>query len=258
MKASILNFIKYRFLLKELVINDIKLKYRRSVLGVVWSVLQPLFMMLVLTVVFSSLFKSDIPHFAVYVLTGRIIWDLFSQSTTSAMTSIVDNASLIKKVYIPKYIFVLAKTMSALVNVCFSIVALMLVIIISDVQLSPTILLLPLPLAYTAMFATGLSLLLAAYSVFFRDLNYLYEILLTAWMYFTALFYPVTIIPENLRFILDINPVYQMLAMFRDITMYNTVPDFQQNLTCFFIGLFTLVAGFYVFYKKQDKFILYV
>lgn len=258
MRVNVMNFIKYRFLLKELVINDIKLKYRRSVLGVVWSVLQPIFMMLVLTVVFSSLFKSDIPHFAVYVLTGRIIWDLFSQSTTSAMTSIVDNASLIKKVYIPKYIFVLAKTISALVNVCFSIVALLLVIIISGVKLSPTILLLPLPLAYTAMFATGLSLLLAAYSVFFRDLNYLYEILLTAWMYFTALFYPITIIPENLRFLLNINPIYQMLAMFRDVTMYNIVPNFQQNLTCFLIGFLTLVAGLYVFYKKQDKFILYV
>ncbi|WP_375528099.1 ABC transporter permease [Paenibacillus terreus] len=253
-----MNFLKYRFLLKELVVNDIKLRYRRSVLGIIWSVLQPIFMMLVLTIVFSSLFKSDIPHFAVYVLTGRIIWDLFSQSTTSAMTSIVDNASLIKKVYIPKYIFVLAKTVSALVNVCFSIIALLLVIIITGVKISPTIFLLPFPLLYTSMFAAGLGLLLAAYSVFFRDLNYLYEILLTAWMYFTALFYPITIIPENLRFILTINPIYQMLAMFRDVTMYNVVPNFQQNLTCFLIGFFTLVLGFYVFYKKQDKFILYV
>ncbi|WP_339278989.1 ABC transporter permease [Paenibacillus sp. FSL W8-1187] len=252
------NFIKYRYLLKELVFNEIKLKYRRSVLGIVWSILQPLMMMIVLTLVFSSVFKSDIPHFAVYVLTGRIIWDLFSQSTIQSMNAIVDNASLIKKMYVPKYIFVLSKTISSLANVLFSIVALFLVILLTGVKLTPAILLLPLPILYTFLFATGLGLLLSAYNVFFRDLGYLYEVFLTAWMYFTALFYPVSIIPTELRFLLDFNPVYQMLKIFRDITMYGTVPGLEQHLICLLIGSVSLVIGLYAFNKKQDKFILYI
>jgi ABC-2 type transport system permease protein len=258
MKVYLNNFLKFRFLLFELVINDIKVKYRRSVLGVLWSVLHPLMMMMVLTVVFSSLFKSDIPHFAVYVLTGRIIWDLYSQATIFSMSSIVNNAALIKKVYVPKYIFPLAKSFSSLVNTIFSLIALVIVMVISGVKVNFNILFFPLPLIYTFMFATGVGLIMSAYAVFFRDLNYLYEVLLTVWMYFTPLFYPISILPKEIQFTLQMNPLYHMLNMFREITIYGQTPSLVSNLLCFLIGASSLLVGFIVFYKKQDKFILYI
>lgn len=258
MKAYLENFLKYRFLLKELVINDIKIKYRRSVLGILWSVLQPLMMMVVLTLVFSALFKSDIPHFAVYVLTGRIIWDLYSQATVFAMASIVGNASLIKKVYVPKYIFPLSKCISALVNTVFALIALMIMVVVSHIKITVVILLLPLPLLYVFLFATGIGLLISAYAVFFRDLNYLYDILLTAWMYFTPLFYPVSIIPKEILFMIQLNPLYYMLEMFRQIIMYGQIPTIGSHITCLLISLVSLLIGFFAFLKKQDRFILYV
>ena len=252
------NFTKYRPLLKELVITDIKLKYRRSVLGIVWSVLQPLLMMIVLTLVFSNLFKSDIPYFPVYVLTGRIIWDLYYQGSASPMGAIVANASLIKKVYVPKYIFPLARCLSSLVNTAFSMVALFVVMLAVGVDITPICLLIPIPIFYVFLFATGVGLLLSSYNVFFRDISYLYEVFTTAWMYFTPLFYPPNVLPEKYQFIFDFNPLYYMVTFFRDIVMYQTFPGVKENLICLGIGVISFVVGLYTFYKKQDKFILYV
>ncbi|WNS42732.1 ABC transporter permease [Paenibacillus sp. MMS20-IR301] len=258
MKNYWANFIKYRHLLRELVINDIKLKYRRSVLGIIWSVLQPLMMMVVLTLVFSNLFKSDIPYFPVYVLTGRIVWDLYYQGTASSMGSVVANASLIKKVYVPKYIFPLARCLSSLVNTGFSLVALLIVMLVVGVKITPVILLLPIPIFYVFLFATGVGLLLSAYNVFFRDISYLYEVFTTAWMYFTPLFYPPTVLPEKYQFIFTINPLYYMVDFFRQIVMYQSFPTVKDNIICLSIGIVSFIIGFYAFYKKQDKFILYV
>lgn len=252
------NFVKYRFLLRELVVNDIKLRYRRSVLGIIWSVLHPLMMMVVLTLVFSNLFKSDIPYFPVYVLSGRIIWDMYSQSTMQSMSSIVGNAGLIKKVYVPKYIFPLSRCLSTLVNTGFSLIAMLIVMLIVGVKITPVLLLLPLALLYVLLFAVGVGMLLAALTVFFRDVSYLYEVLLTAWMYFTPLFYPASVLPEHLQFIFKINPLYYMVDYFRQIVMYQTFPSMSENLICLSIGIITFILGFYVFYKKQDKFILHV
>lgn len=252
------NFLVYRFLLQEMVMNDIKLKYRRSVLGIIWSVLHPLLMMVVLTIVFSNLFKSDIPYFPVYVFTGRLIWDLYSQATSQSMGSIVGNASLIKKVYVPKYIFPLAKIMSSLVNTMFSIVALLIVMVVVGVKITPVLLLMPLGIFYVFLFAAGVGLFLSAYTVFFRDISYLYEVLLTAWMYFTPLFYPASVIPESFQFIFKFNPLYYMVEYFRQITMYGVFPSVKDNLICLSIGLVAFILGMYAFYKKQDKFILHV
>lgn len=258
MKTYWQNFSKYRFLLRELVVNDIKLRYRKSVLGIVWSVLHPLLMMFVLTMVFSNLFKSDVPYFPVYVFTGRIIWDMYSQCTSMSMNSIVGNASLIKKVYIPKYIFPLAKCLSTLANSGFSLIALLVVMLFVGVKITPVLLLVPLAIFYVFLFATGVGLLLSAYTVFFRDISYLYEVLLTAWMYFTPLFYPASVLPENYQFIFYINPLYYMVDFFRQIVMYQTFPSIYENMICFLFGFITFIVGFYVFYKKQDKFILHV
>ncbi len=258
MRTYIENFMRYRHLLYELVISELKIKYRRSFFGILWSVLQPLMMMVILTVVFASMFKSNIEHFAVYVLTGRIIWDLYSQTTLFAMNSLIDNASLIKKVYLPKYIFPLAKSVTALVNTLFSLFALFLVILFTGVKLNLYSLLFPLPLLYMFIFATGIGLIVSTYTVFFRDIKYLYEVFLAAWIYLTPIFYPITVLPDKVRFIVELNPIYYFLDMFRIILINGQAPSLVSNLICLSISVITLLIGFICFVKKQDRFVLYI
>lgn len=257
-KNYIENFKKYKFLLKELVVNDIKIKYQRSVLGILWSVLHPLMIMVVLTAVFSALFKSDIENFAVYVLTGRVIWDLYSQATIFAQGSIVDNAGLIKKVYVPKYIFPISKCFTALVNCCFATAALLLVMVVTGMRLTPVLLLMPIAIFYTVIFAIGVGLILSTVTVFFRDMIYLYEVLMTAWMYFTPIFYPANILPQKFSWVMKVNPLYYFVEYFREIIFEAQFPDIKTNILCFSIGSIAFIVGLFVFYKKQDKFILYV
>ena len=253
-----LNFNKYKRLLKELVAKDIKLKYRRSYLGILWTMLNPILMMLVLTAVFSTVFKNNIPNFPVYLLTGRILFDFYSQGSKDAMNSIMSGSALIKKVYIPKYIFPMSKVISAFVNLLFSLVALAVVMIITKTQVTWTIFLIPIPLMYLLIFTTGVGVLLSSLTVFFRDIQHLYSVILTAWMYFTPLFYPAEIIPENMQFILQLNPLYHIVEMFRGLVMYGAIPSLQSNLICGVFSLTAFMLGLYVFYKQQDKFILYI
>lgn len=258
MKRHFNDIKKYRALLYELVISDIKVRYRRSVLGIVWSVLQPLGMMLILTVVFSTLFASDIEYFAVYVLTGRIIWDLFSTATIMAQSSIISSSGLIKKVYVPKYIFPVSKVFSSLVNCLFSLVALLIVVYFSGANIGPSIVLLPVPLILLFIFALGVSLFISAYTVFFRDLSYLYELLLTAWMYLTPIFYPIDILPPNMLTLVKFNPIIYYLDVFRSIVYYGTWPDSKSLIFCVVASFVSLVIGFWTFTRKEDKFILHI
>lgn len=258
MKKHYNDFMKYRHLLYELVSSEIKVKYRRSFLGVFWSVLQPLGMMIILTIVFSTMFKSDIEHFPVYVLTGRIIWDLLSLSTNFALGSIVTNAPLIKKVYLPKYIFPVSKSLSALVNCSFSMVALLIVVAISDIDVTYTILFIPIPLILLYLFTVGVGLIVSSLTVFFRDLAHLYELILTAWMYLTPIFYPADILPAPVMKLMQLNPVYHYLVMFRDLVMYGQMPTAETWVICISMAALSLVVGFFVFSKTEDKFILHI
>lgn len=258
MKPYLQKFLSYRWLLIELVRRDLKTKYRRSFLGYIWSVLNPLLMMMVLTVVFSTLFKSDIPNFPIYLLSGQLIFNFFSEATNTALTSIINNASLIKKVSMPKYIFPVSKVLSAFVNLLFSLIALVIVAIVVRLEFSWTILLSIFPLSYAFLFALGVSMILSSMSVFFRDMVHLYGILLTVVMYFTPLFYPVTILPTIGRTLIKFNPLYHVVSMFRDCVMYARVPSLVDHAICMCFGLLLILLGAYFFKKHQDKFILYV
>ena len=251
-------FTKYRDLLKELVSRDIKAKYKRSVLGIVWSVLNPLLMMLVLAFVFAHIFRFSIPNFPVYLLTGQIIFNFFSDSTNLAMNSIIVNSSLIKKIYIPKYIFPLSKVLSSFVNLLFSLIALLLVMIITKTPLSWAMLLFPIPLIYLLVFSLGVGLILAAYVVFFRDILFLYGVILTAWTYFTPIFYPISIIPAKYLEIYKLNQLYHYITYFREVMLYGRVPTLEMNLVCIFYAIIALLIGLFVFYKRQNDFILYI
>jgi len=249
---------KYGFLLRNLIVRDIKTKYRRSVLGILWSVLNPLLMMLVLTAVFSNVFKFDIHDFPVYYLTGSVIFNFVTEATTGSLTSVLGASGLIKKVYIPKYIFPLEKCMFALVNMLFSMIAVIIVYIILGIAPQWTVILFWIPMIYALIFSFGLSLVLATLNVFFRDTGHLYGVFVTAWMYLTPIIYPVEILPAWMLNIVKLNPMYYYVDYFRQVMIYGAVPDLRQNLICVTFAGLMLVVGLVVFKKHQDRFILYI
>lgn len=241
-----------------LVSKDFKLKYRRSVLGIVWSVLNPLLMMIVMTAVFSYMFKFNIEHFPLYLILGNIMFGLMSNATQTAMTSIVDSSSLIKKIRIEKAIFPLEKVLFALLNFGFSLVAAVCVMIYSQVFPSWQIIFLPALLVFVVLFSTGLSLLLSALGVFFRDVFHLWEVLIVAWTYATPLFYPMDLLAPWMQQIMQFNPMYHFVHYFREIMMWGMTPGLMENLICFGFAIITFLIGLLVFRKTEKKFILYV
>lgn len=252
------NFWKYKELLGQFVIRDIKIKYRRSVLGYLWSLLNPLLMMIVLTAVFSNFFKFDIPNFPVYLLSGQILFGFFSEGSTIAMNSISDNGALIRKVYIPKYMFPLSRVTSSFVTLLFSLVALIVVMLATGSSFTVVSLLFPLPLIYVYIFTVGIGLIMATLAVFFRDMTYLYTVLLSAWMYLTPIIYPIQMVPDFVRNIIAYNPLYYYIELFREIIMYNVVPSLELNLICIGCSIASLSLGLFVFYKNQHKFVLHL
>lgn len=251
-------FIQYQNLLMNLVSRDIKVRYRRSVLGMVWTILNPLLMMVVITVVFSTLFKQNIEFFPIYYLAGTLIFSFNSETTSNALYSIICNANLLKKIYIPKYLFPLSKVVSGLVNLIFSLIAVVIVMIILKAPFHSTLLLLPIPIFYTFIFSVGLGLFLAATTVFFRDIAHFYGVFLMAWTYFTPIFYPESILPPTAMKVMWFNPMYHYVDYMRNIILYGNFPGLKENLVCFLFGVTMLLIGVYTFYKKQDKFILYI
>lgn len=256
MSTYIQNFLRFRPLLNELVARDIKIKYRRSVLGVLWTLLNPLLMMIVLSVVFSNLFKFDVENFPIYLLSGQVIFNFYSDATNSSMTSILGSASLIKKVYIPKYLFVVSRICSSVINLAASFSALLLVMVAMRVELHYTIIFAIVPIILLVLFSMGIGLFLSAITVKFRDVMHLYSVFVTALMYLTPVIYPLSILPEWLLIIVKANPLTNYLTMFRDVMLNNTV----FGLGDFCIGLLeavvSLALGLYVFYRNQDTFIL--
>lgn len=251
-------FKKYYPLLKELVKRDITIRYRHSILGMLWTVLNPLLMMIVMSIVFSSLFKNSIENYPVYVMIGNIVFNCNSESTNRGLGSIIWNSSLIKKVYIPKYLFPLATVMSCLINFGFSFIALLVVMLFTNAKFYITLITAWIPLMYLIIFSLGLSLMLCAVNVFFRDTEHLYGVFITVWMYLSAIFYTTDILPVGIRTVVNYNPLYQYITFFRKIIMDGIFPSLQTNLLCLFYSFSVLFLGMIIFYKLQNKFILHI
>ena len=251
---------KFMPLLKNLVSKDFKIKYRRSVLGVAWSVLNPLFTMLVITTVFGKLLKIQVDNFATYYIVGYAIWNFFSEATSNSLGSILSSAPLIKKVYIPKYIFPLEKCLFSLVNFFFTLIAVVIVMLFQGVVPSVTAILFPIPVLYCFVFVCGASLFLSAATVYFRDVQHLYGIFLTALMYLTPIIYPLSLL-EGHTFVLrivELNPITHYVEYFRGLIMYNHIPGIKENLICIGMSLAMFFIGAFVFKKAQGKFILHI
>ncbi len=252
-------FINYKSLFLELVCRDIKLKYRRSFLGYLWSILNPLMIMMIMVVVFSNMFRFEIKNYPVYLIIGQTIFNFVSDSTTQAMWSITGNAALLKKVYVPKYIFTFSRVTSSCVNTFFSLGAMLLVFIVCKVRINIYMLYLPFIIIQVYIFCIGLGMLLAQATVFFRDIQYIYAAILTAWTYLTPIFYPINQLPYGLMWgIKHFNPLYSYIAQFRMIVLDGVSPDPRLIIYGTVVSLCALVVGTGVFMKNQDKFILYI
>ncbi len=250
--------VRYRWLLQELIVRDLKIKYRRSFLGYLWSLLNPLLLMIVLTIVFSQMFRFDIPNFPVYLLAGQLIFGFYSEATTMAMHSILGSAALIKKIYLPKYIFPVSRVLSSFTTMTFSLVALFIVMFATKSELHITIVILPVVLFYVLVFSIGIGLILSVLVVYFRDIKYLYSVFLTALNYLTPIFYPVSILPVWLREALVFNPLYNYVEMFRKVVLYGVWPGIYEHMICFGIAFITLIIGLLIFKRYQRDFILFI
>lgn len=253
---QIKNLKKYRFLLLELIKKDIKLKYRRSYMGYLWTLLEPLFTMLVLTVVFSKLYGRNDKLFPVYVLTGRLLYTFFANSTKAAMKSIRSNGSMIKKVYVPKYIYPISTVLSNYIIFLLSLIVL--IVVAGVLGMNPTIHLVSavIPLFLILVMAMGVGMILATFAVFFRDLEYLWGVVLMLIMYGSAIFYEIDRVtrPET-QWIFKINPLYLLIQNFRN-AVYGEPLNSYALIVSTIVSFATLIIGFLLFYKKQDKFIL--
>ncbi len=249
---------RYRFLIKQLVNRDFKTKYKRSVLGVFWSFLNPLLTMGVQYIVFSNLFRFDIEHYPVYLLTGILMFSYFNEACSLTLISIVSNASLITKVYVPKYIYPLTRVMSSFINFLISLIPLVIVVLISGLRPSWSLLLVIIPMLCIAAFCLGLGMLLATSMVFFQDTQFLWGVISMIWMYLTPVFYPASILPENFRWIIEVNPLYYFIDFMRTCIISGTSPEPMKYAVCILWAAGMLLIGTQVFRINQDKFILYL
>ena len=249
---------RYKFLISQLVSRDFKTKYKRSVFGVFWSFLNPLLTMIVQFLVFSTFFTNDTKNYPVYLISGVVCFSFFSECTQKCLSSISGNYRLITKVYIPKYIFPLAKTLSSSVNLVISLVPLLLVTLITGTALHWSFLLMFYFLFMLVVFSLGVGMILATLMVFFRDIEFLWSVICTIWQYATPIFYPAEIIPERFRFIVRFNPLYHFIGNLRKCLINGISPDLSAYLYCFIFAFGALAIGSYIFKKAQDRFTLYL
>lgn len=249
---------KYKDLLVLLVQRDIKLKYRRSFLGYIWSVLNPLLSMLVMVVVFSHMFSRNIENFPVYLICGNILFSFMRESSNQAMRSIVGNAALLKKVYVPKYIFTLSKVTSSLMNLVFSLGALLIVMVVTGAEFTWNCLLIAIPILELYVFCVGLGLLLAASNVFFRDVGNIWNVVTLAWMYMTPIFYDINALDPVLQvWIPKLNPMYMYITQMRSFILGGAGGELL-ILKGGLISIIMLGFGLWIFAKTKNRFILYI
>ncbi len=267
MKKYLEGFMRYRYLLKELVVKGIKLKYRRSYLGLVWTLLEPLLTTMVLAFVFGTLLGKNIPYFPVYILCGRLMYSCFSSTSKVAMRSIRANQAMIKKVYVPKYLYPLSTIIYNYILFLISLIILIALAVVYRVPLSWHIVEMVIPLFILAILCVAVGLILSTICVFFRDLEYLWDVIIMLIMYCSGIFYSVERISPAVKTVLSLNPVYCIISNVRCVVMeggsiFTSQSYGLSNLHMMIYSLvFSLVAfviGIIVFKQNQDKFILHI
>lgn len=253
---KLFSFKRYSFMLEQLVKRDFRLKYRGSLLGILWSVLNPLLNMIILSIVFSQVFKA-VNNYQMYLLSGIVIFNYFSESTSLALNSVVGNFGLITKVYFPKFIIPLSKTLSSFINLIISIVVFIILSSVLGEKIWLGHVLIIYLLFFVFLFSTGISFIVSTAQVFFRDTQHLYSVLLTIWMYSTPILYPIDIIPESLIPLFRCNPLYIFIDFLRQIVLNGAVPNVESFIFTSFWGIGLFIIGAIIFVKNQKKFIYY-
>lgn len=244
---------QYLFAIRELTGREIKRKYARSHLGIVWSVLNPLLSMAVMSLIFSTIFKRSIENFPIYYLTGSILWTLFSTGTNTAMTALVDNKSLLLKTKLPKQLFLFSRLYTTVVNFGYTCIAYVLMLLIFCIRPTVFVLLFPVDVLLILLFTVGMSYVLSVIYVFFADVKYLYGIVLTLWMYLSALFYPVERIPEAMQRVLGMNPVYLSIAIARGLILYGVMPEAVLWIRLCIWSAVSMIGGYVIFRKFENR-----
>lgn len=259
-KNVMANLKKYSFLLQQLVSRDFKVKYKRSVLGIVWSLLYPVLTMVVMAIVFSNVFRMSTPgvSYLAYLLSGLIMFNYFSEASNLAMSSVVGNFGLLNKIYIPKYIFPLSKCLFVGINFLLTLIPFYVVLFATGTGINVFHIMLPYAFLCLFMFTLGMGLILSAVSVFLRDMFYIYGIIVMLWTYLTPIMYDIKLISEQLQPWLKLNPMYHYVNFVREIVLYGRIPQPFTWATCIVSSVAVLVIGIIVFKKTQDKFIYYV
>ncbi len=246
--------IKYRFLIIQLLRRDIVTRYKRSVLGIAWTMLNPLGTMIVLSVAFSQVFKTT-EGYPAYVLSGLLAWNFFSQASNASMVNLIWGEGLLKRIFLPRTSFALAAIGTGFVNTVLSIVPMLIVMLLFNIPITLTIFFLPVPLFILAMFSLGVGLLVSTFAVYFPDVAEMYQIVLTAWMYLTPIIYPEEILPEKISFLVStFNPMYSIVKLFRIPLYFGRLPVFSEWFFPFVISFVFLVVGWFVFVFRSNEF----
>lgn len=249
---------QYRFLFEELVKRDFTKKYKRTVLGMFWSVLGPLMTLGVMALVFTHFFGRNIQHYIIYLFCGNLLFSYFKESTSSGMTALYDNSGIFSKVNVPKYMFLLSKNVSSLINFGINILVLFLFCIIDGVAFSWKFLMLIYPICCLVVFNLGMGLILSALYLMFRDMKYLYDVFTLLLMYVSAIFYSVDAYPQEIQYLFYLNPVYVYISYFRKIILDGEIPQFSFHLIAAGYALIVLALGALIYKKKNYKFLYYI
>lgn len=244
---------QYVFVIKELTAREIKRKYARSSLGIIWSVLNPLLMMIVMSLIFSTMFRRSIENFPIYYLTGSIFWELFNVATNSSMSALVDNKMLLIKAKLPKHTFILSRIYTSLVNFGYTCIAYVLMLIVFKIKLSWAMLLFPVDVIFALIFSMGIGYMLSVMYVFFADVKYLYSVVLRILMYLSAIFYPITRLPEAMQNFISYNPLYIIIYFARTCVMDGNVPEPVEWIKLISWSIISFVVGMTVFKAKENK-----
>jgi homopolymeric O-antigen transport system permease protein len=251
---EILALIQYKDLIVQFVSRSIKTRYKRSVLGVLWTLLNPLLTMIVLTIIFSKVFRFSVDNYSIYVLCGLVVWNFYSSVTNSAMGDMLWSGSLLGRIYVPKSVFAVSAVGTGLVNFLLSLIPVVIIALILGVHITPALLVLPVSILILAVFALGMGLILSTATVFFADMVPVYAVLLTIWFYATPIIYPVEAIPERFLWLVRLNPLYYMLVIVRDPIYSGSLPQLSDWLIASGLAIFMILAGFYVFTSQSSEY----
>jgi len=257
-KTFLLPMQKHWFLFQELAKRDFKKKYKRTVLGMGWSILSPLLQLLVLKLVFTQLFGRDAPHFTIYLFAGVLVFNYFADSTKGGMNSLVSNASIFSKVNVPKYLFLLSRNVSAFINFLLTLVLFFVFCILDHIPFTWSFFSLLYPIFWLVVFNIGVGMILSALFVFFRDMSYLYDVFIMLLRYLSAIFYQVDRFPEETQRIFLLNPVYCFIKYFRFVAIEGHLPSAQYHALCAAYAIVVVIIGAVMYKKLNTKYIYYI